>query len=68
MNPKQLILTFLFLSLGLSKTFALDGGYAIQISIKDYDKDTLYLAYYMGDKVYIKDTALLDKSGCNQDL
>jgi thiol-disulfide isomerase/thioredoxin len=62
MNPKQLIFTFLFLALGFTKTFAFDGGYAIQISIKDYDKDTLYLAYYMGDKVYIKDTALLDKS------
>jgi thiol-disulfide isomerase/thioredoxin len=62
MNPKQLIFTFLFLALGFTKTFAFDGGYAIQISIKDYDKDTLYLAYYMGDKVYIKDTALFDKS------
>lgn len=62
MNPKQLILTCLFLSLGLSKTFAFDGGYAINVQIKDYDKDTLFLAYYMGDKVYIKDTALLDKS------
>jgi peroxiredoxin len=62
MNPKQLILICLFLSLGFTKTFAFDGGYAIQISIKDYDKDTLYLAFYMGDKMYIKDTALLDKS------
>jgi peroxiredoxin len=62
MNPKQLIFTCLFLALGLTKTFASDGGYAIQISIKDYDKDTLYLAFYMGDKMYIKDTALLDKS------
>jgi peroxiredoxin len=62
MNPKQLILICLFLSLGFTKTFAFDGGYAIQISIKDYDKDTLYLAYYMGDKMYIKDTALLNKS------
>jgi peroxiredoxin len=62
MNPKQLIFTCLFLALDLTKTFAFDGGYAIQISIKDYDKDTLFLAYYMGDKVYIKDTALLDKS------
>jgi peroxiredoxin len=62
MNPKQLIFTCLFLALGFTKTFAFDGGYAIQISIKDYDKDTLYLAYYMGDKMYIKDTAVLDKS------
>jgi peroxiredoxin len=62
MNPKQLIFTCLFLALGLTKTFAFDSGYAIKISIKDYDKDTLYLAFYMGDKMYIKDTALLDKS------
>jgi peroxiredoxin len=62
MNPKQLIFTCLFLALGFTKTFAFDSGYAIKISIKDYDKDTLYLAFYMGDKMYIKDTALLDKT------
>ena len=61
MKAKQLIL-ICFSMLSLTKTFGLNEGYAINIQIKDYDNDTLYLAYYMGDQIYIKDTAVLDKS------
>jgi thiol-disulfide isomerase/thioredoxin len=36
-------------------------GYEIKIKLNDYHKDTLLLGYPMGDKQYIKDTAILDK-------
>jgi thiol-disulfide isomerase/thioredoxin len=36
-------------------------GYEIKIKLNDYFKDTLLLGYPMGDKQYIKDTAILNK-------
>jgi hypothetical protein len=38
-----------------------DEGYEIKIKLNDYHRDTLLLGYPMGDKQYIKDTAILDK-------
>jgi peroxiredoxin len=37
-------------------------GYEIKIKLTEYNKDTLLLGYQLGDKSYIKDTAVLDKS------
>ena len=37
-------------------------GYEIKVKIKDYDKDTLFLGFQMGNQFYVKDTAILDKS------
>ncbi|RME99633.1 MAG: DUF5106 domain-containing protein, partial [Bacteroidetes bacterium] len=45
------LLLICFATLG----FAQD-AYRIQVEIKDYKQDELYLAYYLGDKQYIQDT------------
>jgi thiol-disulfide isomerase/thioredoxin len=38
-------------------------GYEIDITIKGLQDSTVFLAYHLGDKQYIKDTIKLDKSG-----
>jgi peroxiredoxin len=40
----------------------LGDGYEIKVKLTEYGKDTLLLGYQLGDKTYIKDTALLDKT------
>ncbi|MEY5047397.1 MAG: hypothetical protein RLZZ175_756 [Bacteroidota bacterium] len=59
-----------FVSVLLSAPFVLqaqsskDVGYQIKGKIRGLvEKDTIYLANYYGDKQYLKDTALVDKSG-----
>jgi thiol-disulfide isomerase/thioredoxin len=39
------------------------GGYEIAISLDGLPDSTVYLAYHLGDKQYIKDTIKLDRSG-----
>jgi thiol-disulfide isomerase/thioredoxin len=39
------------------------GGYEIAISLDGLADSTVYLAYHLGDKQYIKDTLKLDRSG-----
>ena len=41
----------------------LKNGYEIAITIKDLQDSTLFLAYHLGDKQYIKDTIRLDNTG-----
>lgn len=36
-------------------------GYSIKIRITEFDKDTLYLGYHLGNQTFIRDTAVLDK-------
>jgi thiol-disulfide isomerase/thioredoxin len=38
-------------------------GYAIDITIKDLQDSTVFMAYHLGDKQYINDTLKLDRSG-----
>jgi thiol-disulfide isomerase/thioredoxin len=38
-------------------------GYEINITIMDLQDSTVFLAYHLGDKQYIKDTVKLDRSG-----
>ena len=38
-------------------------GYEIKIQISGYEEDELYLAYYYGDKQYIKDTVTIAAEG-----
>ncbi|MBX7182332.1 MAG: DUF5106 domain-containing protein [Bacteroidia bacterium] len=55
-------LTFLFLIvLGFSAQAA--DGYKIKCKIKGANDSTCYLAYYFGDKQYLKDTAKADAMG-----
>ena len=41
----------------------LKSGYNIDLTINDLRDSTVFLAYHLGDKQYIKDTIKLDKSG-----
>ena len=38
-------------------------GYEINVTIMDLQDSTVFLAYHLGDKQYIKDTVKLDRSG-----
>jgi peroxiredoxin len=54
-----LILSFLWIHLGT----LLADGFKISVEIKDYDGESVLLAYYYGDKMYIKDTIYLNNQG-----
>jgi thiol-disulfide isomerase/thioredoxin len=41
----------------------LKGGYEIEITLDGLPDSTVFLAYHLGDKQYIKDTLKLDRSG-----
>ena len=41
----------------------LKNGYKIDITIRDLPDSTVFLAYHLGDKQYIKDTIILDRTG-----
>ena len=53
-----LIVTIFF----VSSSFAAD-GYNIQIKIKEFEKDTLFLGYHYGDKQFLIDTTFRDDNG-----
>jgi thiol-disulfide isomerase/thioredoxin len=36
-------------------------GYKIKIRLTEFDKDTIYLGYALGNQTYLRDTAILDK-------
>ena len=45
------------------RSFAGGGeGYEIKVKLSEFKNDTLLLGYYMADKQYIRDTAILDKA------
>lgn len=39
------------------------GGYEIKVKINNLKDTTIYLAFYLGDKTYMKDTTVLDANG-----
>ena len=41
----------------------LKSGYEIEITLDGLPDSTVFLAYHLGDKQYIKDTLKLDRSG-----
>lgn len=41
----------------------LKNGYEINVTIRDLQDSTVFLAYHLGDKQYIKDTVKLDRTG-----
>jgi len=41
----------------------LKNGYEIDLTIKDLHDSTIFMAYHLGDKQYIKDTIRLDRNG-----
>ncbi len=59
---KKTIFLFLFAVTALSLQ-ALAGGYEIKVNVKGLSDSTCQLAYYFGDKQYIKDSAKADAKG-----
>jgi len=57
-NFTILLLLIPFITFGQLKS-----GYNIYLTISDLRDSTVFLAYHLGDKQYIKDTIKLDKSG-----
>lgn len=58
--------SFLLILLSLLPVFSfaqLKKGYEIHITINDLQDSTVFLAYHLGDKQYIKDTVKLDRTG-----
>lgn len=58
---KNFVLFIICLSTCFSKLLA--GGFEIKINVKGVKDTTCQLAYYFGDKQYIKDSARVDKNG-----
>ena len=58
------LIFFILLSLVPVFSFGqLKNGYEIDITIKGLQDSTVFLAYHLGDKQYIKDTIKLDRTG-----
>jgi thiol-disulfide isomerase/thioredoxin len=58
------LLFFILLSLVPTISFGqLKNGYEIDLTIRDLQDSTVFLAYHLGDKQYIKDTIKLDRTG-----
>lgn len=57
---KQILLLVLIVS---ALTSFAAGGYKIKFNFKQLNEGTIKLAYYYGDKQYVKDTAIVDKTG-----
>src|SRR5664279_6093159 len=59
---KHIFLFYFLIQAGLSFG-QLKNGYEIDITIQDLPDSTVYLAYHLGDKQYIKDTIQLSAAG-----
>ena len=46
----------IFTSVGMSQ----EAGYEITLTVKEYEKDSVFLAYRRADKIYSRDTAILE--------
>jgi thiol-disulfide isomerase/thioredoxin len=60
---RKLIFSILLSLVPVFLSGQLKNGYEINITIMDLQDSTVFLAYHLGDKQYIKDTAKLDRSG-----
>jgi len=58
----RFLLPFSFLTV-ISFSIQAQSGYDIEVSISGYDEPEIYLAYYYGDKSYIKDTTYRTEEG-----
>lgn len=59
---KKISILLLFFSFCLS-SFAKDEGYLITVNLKSGAGKKFYLGYYFGDKQYLRDSAIADKTG-----
>ena len=60
---RKLIFSILLSLVPVFLSGQLKNGYEINVTIMDLQDSTVFLAYHLGDKQYIKDTANLDRSG-----
>jgi thiol-disulfide isomerase/thioredoxin len=60
---KKIILAVFLISLAAVSSSQLKSGYEIDVTISGLQDSTIYLAYHLGDKQYLKDTVKLDKAG-----
>jgi thiol-disulfide isomerase/thioredoxin len=60
---RKIFYFILFSIIPLSSFGQLKNGYEIEITINDLKDSTVYMAYHMGDKQFIKDTLKLDGLG-----
>ncbi|MCS5490015.1 TlpA family protein disulfide reductase [Algoriphagus limi] len=58
---KKLLISIFTLFVGFS--LYAQQGHRIEVEITEYDHPNLYLAYYYGDKQYVKDTVQRDSNG-----
>jgi thiol-disulfide isomerase/thioredoxin len=60
---KKTLITLLFIIISSSSFSQLKNGYEIDITILGLQDSTVFLAYHLGDKQYLKDTIKLDRTG-----
>ena len=60
---KKIILAAFLITLAAVSSGQLKSGYEIDVTISGLQDSTIYLAYHLGDKQYLKDTVKLDKAG-----
>jgi thiol-disulfide isomerase/thioredoxin len=60
---RKIFFILFFLSVSAFSFGQLKNGYSIDITIKGLQDSTVFMAYHLGDKQYIKDTIKLDRVG-----
>ena len=58
----QLYILFLFCMIGLQSGISQE-GYQITAQLENFEEKEAYLAYYYGEKPYIKDTVTISQKG-----
>ncbi len=60
---KRLIFSIIFLGSFIFSSGQTNKGYQVSVSVSGLPDSTIYLAYHLGDKQYVKDTIKLDNRG-----
>ena len=60
---RRILFSILFSIVPIFLSGQVKTGYEIDITIHDLQDSTVFLAYHLGDKQYIKDTLKLDRTG-----
>jgi thiol-disulfide isomerase/thioredoxin len=60
---RKIIFSLLLVSTTFCSTGQIRKGYEIDVNIPELKDSTIYLAYHLGDKQYLKDTISLNKDG-----
>jgi thiol-disulfide isomerase/thioredoxin len=63
MHINRIYTFFAFLILFASQNIIAQHGYKLELEVTNFEEKEVYLAYYYGDKPYIKDTVAINKDG-----